>query len=257
MYCKNKAEIHQQKSKKVPMIQHDISWDIVEIWTALPQLGVFGKRGYLTEHREVQSERIWVELHKNTWLSNNFSNLRRISVNNSGLAMLIKIVSKVWKVWHYDFQQFCISAFCIFYLFCEVGEMCIGVKYCLVLFPRAGGRQACLHNGEIWGLTTKMSRLSQFWIGAQFPTVILNNFDQSYGHTGQTVGSRNSKLKTASIPKNGSLALKWKSLKLLQTKCCQHLGSNCPTRWGKIVFDHPYYFLYFLEHVLPRLAMFA
>ena len=218
---------------------------------------MFGKRGYLTEHREVQSERIWVELHKNTWLSNNFSNLRRISVNNSGLAMLIKIVLKVWKVWHYDFQQFCISAFCIFYLFCEVGEMCIGVKYCLVLFPRAGGRQACLHNGEIWGLTTKMSRLSQFWIGAQFPTVILNNFDQSYGHTGQTVGSRNSKLKTASIPKNGSLALKWKSLKLLQTKCCQHLGSNCPTRWGKIVFDHPYYFLYFLEHVLPRLAMFA
>ena len=101
MYCKNKAEIHQQKSKKVPMIQHDISWDIVEIWTALPQLGVFGKRGYLTEHREVQSERIWVELHKNTWLSNNFSNLRRISVNNSEIAMLIKIVSKVCKVWHW------------------------------------------------------------------------------------------------------------------------------------------------------------
>ena len=36
------------------------------MWPVLPQLGVFVRRGYLTEHREVRSERKCTEVHENT-----------------------------------------------------------------------------------------------------------------------------------------------------------------------------------------------
>ena len=46
--------------------RYNIRGESVYIWPVLPQLGVFVRRGYLTEHRVVHSERKCTELHENT-----------------------------------------------------------------------------------------------------------------------------------------------------------------------------------------------